>query len=113
MMTFMFSVLGSVLFWGIAIPVNFVIGIIVMKMVEPGYLHPFTKNQQICGYEKPDGDSYFGSIFMILVFMLFWWGILLWITVCKMMNLIFPLFIPVFKKMINAVPEIKITTKEK
>lgn len=112
MISFMFSILGSVMFWCIFIPVNFVIGIIVQRVVDPDSLKPFTHNEQICGRDEPTGESYLGSILMIIICTLFWWLIILCLIIWKIGCLISPIFISIIKKAVNIVPNIEITTKE-
>lgn len=59
MMTFMLGVLGSVMFWCISIPVNFIIGLLVLKNIFPDALKPLTKNERIFEPDRTaNGDSY-------------------------------------------------------
>ncbi len=112
-MTFMLGVLGSVMFWCISIPVNFVIGVIALRNMDPDSIRPFTENKQICCERaEATGESYAGAIFMILVFMLFWWLIILVYIAWKILCLIAPVFVSIIKKAVNVVPNVRINTKE-
>jgi len=109
----MFGVLGSLMFWVVFIPIDFIIAIIVMKIAAPNFLLPFTENTSVFDDYEADAGSYIGAIMMILMFMVFWWTIVLLLIIWKIGELIFPSFVAIVKKVINTIPTITITNKEK
>jgi len=113
MITFMLGVLGSVMFWCIFIPIDFVIAMMVLKNIFPNALRPFTENKRV--YNSCWGancDSYLFAALMVLVYTLFWYIIIVGFIFYKLCCFIFPAFKTLFIKLIKAIPVITINKVE-
>ncbi len=113
MITFMLGVLGSVIFWCIFIPVNFVIALLVLKNIFPDALNPFvTGNKIFSEYRDANGKTWAASISMIFTFMIFWPIILMAFILYKISGVFFPMFRNLLTKLINLIPVITIKKEE-
>lgn len=113
MIPFMLGVLGSVMFWCIFIPVDFVIAIMVMKSVFPDALKPFISNERIYeSYGDADFESWTFALFMIVIFIVAWPIILMGVILYKISSIFFPILAKYMSKLINVIPTVSIKKEE-
>ena len=118
MMTFALAVLGSVIFWIIAIPINLIIGIIVLKSTCPTTLNPFLNQKEILNeYKHAEYGSYFGSLIIILLVGGIWPFVITLFTLIHVAEYVEQYVMPIIGeflskyigKFIKQLPTIKIT----
>ena len=108
-MSFMFSVLGSVMFWVLFFVTGFVIGSILLK-----HIAPRTFKHMILG--QKDSWLYGDAVFFILIGCFIMWPIVLVGLSIKFIigKILWPLFRHGVKKSVSIIPDIEIKkpTKE-
>lgn len=104
-MSFMFGVLGSVMFWVIFIGVGFFIGSLLLRYLAPIRYSEIVNNHRICGNF---GDPV-AAFFLLIIIFLFWPIVLAGVIVVFIIRkALWPIFCKSIKATVSLVPDIEI-----
>ena len=104
-MSFMFGVLGSVLFWVVFIGVGFFVGCLLLRHLAPKRYNSIVNNHRIC---DAWGDPV-AAFFLLIAVFLFWPIVLVAvIAIFVIRKVLWPMFCKSIKATASLVPEIQI-----